>query len=417
LPAWCRGCEIGQIPPIDFTKFRSKKHRRRQHHAAFSFSLSIRGNGLNLIRLLGVVTAIVLASSAEVHAQTQPLPAATANVPSSDTTYIAPDGTAYITRVIPVPKTVSPEAQKWIARQISESDVPSTLADDRRASDQHRERLGKLALAKYPAQVAAGSIAGVPVTIVTPVKGVSPANPFVLISVHGGASEFDCCSPVESIPIASLMHVEVIAVRYRLAPEYPFPAGVDDVIAVYREVLKHHEPCEIAIYGTSAGAVMTAQVAVKLKMLGLPQPAALGIFSGFGDFTRLGDSMSFFTVLGLGGKLSPDPGLIFARRRSLTGATQLGNPLLSPQVGDLSGLPPTLLLTSTRDFFLSGTSLLDRAMLRAGDDPELVVFERLNHAFWVDPTLPESDEAYHIAVKFFQKHLKVVSSQAHAQHD
>jgi monoterpene epsilon-lactone hydrolase len=67
---------------------------------------------MNFIRLLGVVTAIVLASSAEVHAQTQPLPAAPANVPSSDTTYIAPDGTAYITRVIPVPKTVSPEAQK-----------------------------------------------------------------------------------------------------------------------------------------------------------------------------------------------------------------------------------------------------------------------------------------------------------------
>lgn len=51
-------------------------------------------------------------------------------------------------------------------------------------------------------------------------------------------------------------------------------------------------------------------------------------------------------------------------------------------------------------------SLFDLAMLRAGDDPELVVFDGLHHEFWVNPTLPESDEAYHIAVKFFERHLK-----------
>jgi monoterpene epsilon-lactone hydrolase len=371
---------------------------------------------MNSIKLLGTAAIVVLASIGVTLAQTSPQPAAPASVPSRDTTYIAPDGTAYITRVIPVPNTVSPEAQKQIGRQISESEVPSTLADRRRATDQRRERDGKIALAKYPAQVAEGSIAGVPVTIVTPLKGITPSSPFVLINVHGGALEFDCCSLVESIPIASLMHAEVIAVRFRLAPEHPFPAGVDDVIAVYRQVLKDRRPSEIAIYGTSSGAVMTGEVAVKLKMLGLPQPAALGIFSGFGDFTRLGDSMSFFTEVGLGGKMK-DPGQIFAYRRAYTGATQLNNPLLSPLLGDLSGLPPTLFLTSNRDFFLSGTSLLDRAMLLAGDEPELVVFEGLNHGFWVNPALPESDEAYHIAVKFFQKHLKAAGPKLHAQRE
>ena len=64
-----------------------------------------------------------------------------------------------------------------------------------------------------------------------------------------------------------------------------------------------------------------------------------------------------------------------------------------------------LVLTSTRDLFLSGASLFHRAMLRAGDQPELVVFEGLNHAFWTNPTLPESDEAYRIAAKFFERHL------------
>lgn len=361
------------------------------------------------IKLLGTAVVFLLASIGVALAKPPPPPAVPTSVPSRDTTYIAPDGTAYITRVIPVPKTASPQAQKWIARQIHETDVPSTLADERRASDQRRERLGKIALAKYPAQVVAGSIAGVPVTIVTPIKGVSPKSPLVLINVHGGAYEFDCCSLVESIPIASLMHVQVIAVRYRLAPEHPFPAGVDDVIAVYREVLKHHSPGEIAIYGTSSGAVMTGEVAMKLKMLGLPQPAALGIFSGFGDFTRQGDSQSFFTGVGLGRKLTPNAGLMDVQR-AYVGPTQLDDPVLSPILGDLSGLPPTLFLTSTRDWFLSGTSQFDRAMLRVGDEPELVVFEGLNHAFWTNPTLPESDEAYHIATKFFQKHLRVGGS-------
>lgn len=371
---------------------------------------------MNSIKVMGTAVIVVLASIGVAFAQTQPPPAAPANVPSRDTTYIAPDGTAYITHVIPVPKTVSPAAQKRIARQISESAVPSTLADDRRTPELHRTQLGKMALAKHPAQVAEGTMAAVPVTIVSPLKGASPKNSSVLINVHGGAYEFDCCSLVESIPIASLMHAEVIAVRYRLAPEHPFPAGVDDVIAVYREVLKHHSPGEIAIYGTSAGAVITGEVAMKLKMPGLPEPAALGIFPGFGDFTRQGDSQSFFTGAGLGGKLTPNAGLVDVQR-AYVGATRLDDPVLSPMLGDLSGLPPTLFLTGTRDWFLSGTSLFDRAMLRAGDEPELVVFEGLNHGFWVSPTLPESDEADHIAVKFFQKHLKAAVPKVGAQRE
>ena len=93
-------------------------------------------------------------------------------------------------------------------------------------------------------------------------------------------------------------------------------------------------------------------------------------------------------------------------RRAYAGATRLDDPLLSPAKGDLTGLAPALFMTSTRDFFLSGTSLFHRAMLRAGDDAGLVVFEGLGHAFWVNPALPESDEAYRIAVKFFKGHLK-----------
>ena len=82
--------------------------------------------------------------------------------------------------------------------------------------------------------------------------------------------------------------VPVVAALYRLAPEHPFPAAVDDAVAVYRELLKTHKPEQIAIYGTSAGAILTGEVAVRLKQLSLPEPAALGIFSGFGRFRAAG---------------------------------------------------------------------------------------------------------------------------------
>ena len=357
-----------------------------------------------LIKSVAFAIGAALFFAPAAHAQVEQQPTTQAEAPTRDTTYIAPDGTAYITRVIPVPTTVSPDARKQLARQRPDNFKQSNLSADRAAVDKARENNGKAALEKYPARVASGVIASVPVTIVTPTRAGPSVSPFILINVHGGALRFDCCSLAESIPIASLMNAEVIAVRYRLAPEHPFPAAIDDVVAVYREVLKSHLPSEVVIYGTSAGAVITGEVAMKLKVLGLPQPAALGIFSGFGDFTQQGDSQSFFTGTGLGGYLAPPAGLP-ENARSYAGTTRLDDPLLSPTTGDLTGLPPSLFITSTRDWFLSGTSLYHRAMLRAGNDAQLVVFEGLGHAFWVNPALPESDETYRIAVKFFKTYL------------
>lgn len=106
-----------------------------------------------------------------------------------------------------------------------------------------------------------------------------------------------------------------------------------------------------------------------------------------------------------GGYIAPVAGLVDVKR-VYVGAAQLDGPLLSPIEDDLSGLLSTLFLTSNRDWFVSGTSLFHRAMSRAGDDPELVVFEGPNHGFWVSPSPPESNEAYRIAVKFFVNHLR-----------
>ena len=147
-------------------------------------------------------------------------------------------------------------------------------------------------------------MAGVPVRRVTPLHVPAANAGKVLLDLHGGGFDSDSGSYTESIPIAYYARVPVVAALYRLAPEHPFPASVEDAVAVYRELLKTHKPEQIAIYGTSAGAILTGEVAVRLKQLSLPEPAALGIFSGFGDFARNGDSVALYGLRGFTGYLA-----------------------------------------------------------------------------------------------------------------
>jgi epsilon-lactone hydrolase len=179
---------------------------------------------------------------------------------------------------------------------------------------------------------------------------------------------------------------------------------VEDVVAVYRELLKTYKPGAIGIFGTSAGAILTCEVAVRFKQLGLPLPAALGAFSVLTDFSRPSDSRQIFTLDGLPGRLEPmDPKR--APDDSYPGTADRRDPVLSPLFANLSGMPPTLLVTSTRDLLLSDTALFHRALLGAGNDAQLVVFEALPHAFWYHFQLPETRECLELMAKFFDQKL------------
>lgn len=322
----------------------------------------------------------------------------------TDSSTIAPDGTAYVTRVVPVPTTISPEAQKVLARVESDAAVPQTLEQRRTGTDKWQAGAGEASKKLYPVNVTADTIAGVPVRVVTPLTITPEKRGRVLLNLHGGGFNSDSGSLTESIPIANLTGTKVIAVLYRLAPEHPFPAGLDDAVAVYKELLKSCKPGHIGIYGTSAGAILTAEVTVKLKQLGLPLPGATGIFSGMGDFSQAGDSIAFYALNGFSGHLDP-PKPNSHELEYYAGSTDLKEPVLSPLYADLTGFPPTLFITSGRDLLLSGTTILHRAYLRAGADAQLVVFEALPHAFWNNPALPESKEADQIMAAFFDKHL------------
>lgn len=347
-----------------------------------------------------VVPLLLLVLSSALAAQTG---TTAAQAPNTDTSYIDASGTAHVTRVIPIPPDLSPEAQKMLARPMSDAQRPQTLAERRQATDVWQAHAGEVSRQLYPVHLEESTIAGVPVRIVTPLTDMSPDH--VLINLHGGGFNSDSGSLTETIPIANLTKIKVVAVLYRLAPEHPFPAGVDDAVAVYKELLKTYKPSHIALYGTSAGAIMTPEVVMRLRQLGLPLPGALGVFSGMGDFSRDGDSQAMYALNGLSGPLAPPQP--HPHKPEYIGSTDPRNPVLSPLFGDLSDMPPTLFITSERDLLLSGTTILHRAFLRAGNDnDELVVFEGLPHAFWNDATLPESKEADHLMAHFFLRHLQ-----------
>ncbi len=154
--------------------------------------------------------------------------------PQTDSSKIGPDGTAYVTRIVPVPTTISLEAQRVLARVVSDASVPQTLEQRRSGTDKWQAGAGEASKRLYPANVATDTIAGVPVRVVTPLSIAPEKRDRVLVNLHGGGFNSDSGSLTETIPIANLTGTKVIAVLYRLAPEHPFPAGLDDAVAVYK---------------------------------------------------------------------------------------------------------------------------------------------------------------------------------------
>jgi acetyl esterase/lipase len=299
---------------------------------------------------------------------------------------------------------VSPEAQRWLKEIEHESPQPKDLTEQRAGTDAWRKRDSDEARKRFPVKITETTTAGVRTDIITPLETPEANEHKVLINLHGGGFITDSGSLIEGIPIANLAKIKVVSVYYRLAPENPFPAAVDDVIAVYKELLKTYKPRDIGIYGTSAGAILTGEVAVKLKQLALPVPAALGIFSGLADFSRPSDSQQLFALNGFSGNLSPQsPDR--PHDSSYVGKTDPKDPVLSPLFADLHGFPPTLLVTSTRDLLLSNTSIFHRSLLRSGVEAKLVVFEALPHAFWYHFELPETQEALEMMAQFFDANL------------
>ena len=313
-------------------------------------------------------------------------------------------------RVLPLPPTASPQLQAIIA-----APYPPTWNANPHDAAEWKELIARRAAAaaaalpalrdKLGVTIEATTIAGVKVFILTP-KDIPAANRTrLLVNVHGGGYVF---GPGESgtgeATAMAAQGFKVIAIDYRMPPDFPYPAAMDDAMAVWKELVKTHDPRSMAIFGSSTGGGMTLAMVLRAKQEGLPLPAAIAPGTPWSDLTERGDT--YKTNEWLDNVLVSWHGWLGHAAELYASGHDLKDPQLSPIYGDFAGFPPAILTSGTRDLFLSLTVLTHRKLRRAGVEAELQVFEGASHAeYYIDPTTPESKEAFTEIARFFDRHL------------
>jgi monoterpene epsilon-lactone hydrolase len=255
-------------------------------------------------------------------------------------------------------------------------------------------------------KVQSDTIDGVKVYRLTPEEIPTRNANRLAIHVHGGCyvlNPREAALP-EAVLLAGFAHMKVIAVDYRMPPDAYFPAALDDAMKVYKAAVTATDPKNIAVFGSSAGGALTLEMMLRAKQQGLPMPGAIAPGTPMSDVTKMGDS--FYTNALVDNVLVSPDGFCDAATRLYAQGHDLHDPLLSPIYGDMTGFPPAILTTGTRDLLLSNTVRTHRKLRQAGVDAVLQVFEGQSHAqFYRDDRVPEVKEAFQEIAEFFDRHL------------
>lgn len=315
-------------------------------------------------------------------------------------------------RSLPTPPTVSPQLQKLIAAKPLPywNDHPRTAQEWKTwaatLSGEMAKSLPDLR-AQMGVSVTPGTLGGVPVFTLTPQDMPAAHRDRVLLHLHGGGYVLGAgeSGTQEAILMAGLGKYRVISVDYRMAPDFPYPAAIDDAMTVYRHLLATTPAAKIGVFGTSTGGAMTLILALRAKAEGMPLPAALAAGTPWSDLTRTGDS--YFTNEGVDTILVSYEGWLGDAARLYANGHDLKDPLLSPVYGDVTGFPPTLLTSGTRDLFLSNTVRMHLNLREAGVPADLIVFEGMSHAqYHMLPDAPEPRFHFGELERFFGRHLR-----------
>ncbi len=265
-----------------------------------------------------------------------------------------------------------------------------------------------MATMRRPAGIrtSAATLGELPALLVEP-TAPSPAADGTILYFHGGG--WVSGSPETALSLTGELvartGLRAYSVDYRLAPEHPFPAAIEDTLAAYRALLERGgDPSAIVFAGDSAGGGLAVTTCLAARDAGLPLPAALLAFSPGLDATRTGESMR--TKEGI------DP--IFTRASvTRTGAMYLAGadphqPLLSPACyADLSGFPPLLIQVGTNEILLDDSTRLAARAREAGVDVILDVTADVPHVFQAFAgVLDEADEALERAALFLAQRLR-----------
>jgi acetyl esterase/lipase len=198
--------------------------------------------------------------------------------------------------------------------------------------------------------------------------------------------------------------MKTFSLDYRMPPDHPFPAALDDCTEAYEFLLRTYAPARIVIAGRSAGGGLAPAFLLKARDRGLPMPAACILQTPAAELT--GETDSFAINDGIDNFLQRRNGgiLLYANGHDLR------DPLLSPVYGDYKpGFPPTILTSGTRDMLLSATVLMHRALRRAGVEAELHVWEAMGHGGFFGAA-PEDEEVWDELRIFVRRHLQLSGS-------
>lgn len=309
-------------------------------------------------------------------------------------------------REVPVPAHLSPQAQAMLAHmRMSSPDWPP-IGDKQAWRDLQAQMDGiGLPVLREIGNSFAGTfeeidVGGAKVYAISP-DGLADTGE-VYLDLHGGSLIWgggESCRAM-GLVTADIVRARVWAVDYRLPPDHPYPAPLDDCLSVYRALLEQVPPEKVIIGGASAGGNLAAALILRARDEGLPLPVAAVLNTPELDLTETGDT--FFTNLGVDTALvtgQMPANLVYADGHDLT------DPYLSPLFGDFTrGFPPTFLQSGTRDLFLSNTVRMHRALRAADIEAELHVFEAATHIMFIGA--PESEERTREMRLFVDRHWR-----------
>jgi epsilon-lactone hydrolase len=285
-------------------------------------------------------------------------------------------------REIPVPGSISPEAQAVLAGTAVIDATEYPALDDPEGWRALVSAQDETVLAMMSAR--ASSIDAVVVDVELDgvrIFDVTPANTSdvdrVVLDIHGGALYMGGGPVCRAMGATTSGRIgrRTWAVDYRMPPAHPYPAPLDDCVAAYRRLLRDHRPQDIIVSGASAGGNLAAALILRVRDQGLPLPAAAVLLTPEVDLTESGDT--FRANLGVDTVLTKSlmpANLLYANGHDLA------DPYLSPLFGDfVKGFPPTFLASGTRDLFLSNAVRMHRALRSCGIEAELHILEAAPH--------------------------------------
>lgn len=312
---------------------------------------------------------------------------------------------------LPVPTTVSPELQKHISEAAGfawPAQLPTSNAGWNAMSDSDPARTAASVddlIARERLTLREERISGVRCYVIAPRRLVAANANRLLVHIHGGGyTMFPGKSGIrEAIQVVAASGIPAISIDYRMAPDHPFPAPTDDAWAVWKTVTALHRGKRIGLFGTSTGGAMVLVTVQRAVSEGARVPDAVVAGTPWSDLSETGDS--YFVAR----NIDPwnYPGILGTMARQYANGMDMKDPRLSPVYGDFSGFPPTLLLSGTRDIFLSNTVRVDRRLRDAGRTSELIVYEGQSHAdYLAGPDVPESRQAMRDIAAFWNRQLR-----------